>query len=50
MIARAVAAWKRGRPHEAWQILDKAGYADYWPIFHREALRAARRAFLARLP
>ena len=41
-FARAVTAWRSGRPHTAWEILAAAGMADHWPEFQRVALRAAR--------
>lgn len=47
VIARAVAAWRRGRPHEAWQELDRAGLGEYWPHFQRQAFIAARRRYVS---
>jgi len=48
-IRRAVTAWRAGKPHQAWEILASAGYADYWPVFQRVALRHARCRFTARM-
>lgn len=44
-LDRAVAAWRSGKPHTAWQILSDAGMADYWPTFQRTALRVARKRY-----
>jgi hypothetical protein len=38
-------AWRIGRPHLAWQILNEAGLAAEWPVFLRVALRRARERY-----
>jgi hypothetical protein len=44
-FARAVTAWRTGRPHTAWEILADAGMAELWPDFQRVALRHARNRY-----
>jgi len=49
VLTRAAVAWRVGRPHLAWQILDQAGMRDDWREFQRVALQRARDNYRARM-
>lgn len=49
VLTRAAQAWEAGRPHQAWQILDRAGMGDEWREFQRVALQHARRRFVRQM-
>ena len=49
VLNRAAHEHNAGRPHKAWEIIDRAGLGDHYPVFLREGLKAARRRFETRL-
>lgn len=49
VLNRAAREHNAGKPHRAWEIIDAAGLGEYYPIFLREGLRAARANFQARI-
>lgn len=48
-IVRAARAWRVGRPHLAWEILEEAGLGKLYPAFVRECQRQARERYLRRI-
>ena len=44
-FVRAAQAWKAGYPHQAWEIITRAGLSAHWPQFQAELLRQARQDY-----
>jgi hypothetical protein len=45
VFLHAAHAWRAGYPHQAWEIINRAGLAKHWPSFQAAVIAQARTRF-----
>ena len=46
VFLNAARAWKAGYPHQAWEIVQKAGYGQHWPRLQAALLAQAKDGYV----